>query len=64
MTAAALASVTELGMSFGPWQQPARKIPSVKVETGAEFLVPSFIEMGDVVKLDTRTGEYVERVRQ
>ncbi|HAN97853.1 MAG TPA: elongation factor P [Planctomycetaceae bacterium] len=36
----------------------------VKVESGAEFLVPSFIEIGDVLKLDTRTGEYVERVRQ
>jgi elongation factor P len=35
----------------------------VKVETGAEFSCPAFIEMGNVVKIDTRTGEYVERVR-
>lgn len=35
----------------------------VKVETGAEFLCPAFIEIGNVVKIDTRTGEYVERVR-
>ena len=35
----------------------------VKVETGAEINCPSFINMGDVVKVDTRTGEYVERVR-
>ena len=35
-----------------------------KVETGAEFVVPSFIEVGDVLRLDTRTGEYIERVRQ
>jgi elongation factor P len=34
----------------------------VKVETGAEFLCPAFINMGNVVKIDTRTGEYVERV--
>ncbi|MEM8679342.1 MAG: elongation factor P [Planctomycetota bacterium] len=34
----------------------------VKVETGAEFQCPAFIEMGNVVKIDTRTGEYVERV--
>jgi elongation factor P len=34
-----------------------------KVETGAEFLVPSFIKIGDVVRIDTRTGEYIERVR-
>lgn len=35
----------------------------VKVETGAEIQCPSFINMGDVVKVDTRTGQYVERVR-
>ena len=35
----------------------------VKVETGAEFQAPSFINMGDVIKIDTRSGDYVERVR-
>lgn len=34
----------------------------VKVETGAEILCPSFINMGNVIKIDTRTGDYVERV--
>ena len=33
-----------------------------KVETGAEFVVPGFIKQGNVIKIDTRTGEYVERV--
>lgn len=33
-----------------------------KVETGAEFQVPIFIKEGNVVKVDTRTGDYVERV--
>jgi len=33
-----------------------------KVETGAEITVPGFIKEGNVVKIDTRTGEYVERV--
>ncbi len=32
------------------------------LETGVEVLVPLFIEIGDVVRIDTRTGEYVERV--
>jgi elongation factor P len=32
------------------------------VETGAEFSVPGFIKEGNVLKIDTRTGEYVERV--
>lgn len=33
-----------------------------KVETGAEFTVPGFIKEGNVLKIDTRTGDYVERV--
>lgn len=33
-----------------------------KVETGGEFSVPGFIKEGNVIKIDTRTGEYVERV--
>ncbi len=35
----------------------------VKVETGGEFQCPAFINIGDNVKIDTRTGEYVERVK-
>ncbi len=34
----------------------------VKVETGAEIQAPIFIQIGDVIKVDTRTGQYVERV--
>lgn len=34
------------------------------VETGAEIKVPIFINQGDFVKIDTRTGEYLERVKQ
>ena len=32
------------------------------VETGAEITVPAFINIGDVVKVDTREAKYVERV--
>ena len=35
----------------------------VKVETGGEFQTPIFVNEGDVIKIDTRTGEYVERVK-
>ncbi len=31
------------------------------LETGAEVRVPLFIEEGDVIKVDTRTREYMER---
>ncbi|MBW4890471.1 elongation factor P [Mucilaginibacter sp. HMF5004] len=34
------------------------------VETGAEINVPLFINLGDVVKVDTATGNYVERVKK
>ena len=32
------------------------------LETGIEVQVPLFIKEGDIVKVDTRSGEYVERV--
>jgi elongation factor P len=35
-----------------------------KLETGAEIIAPAFINIGDMIKVDTRTGEYVERVRE
>ena len=35
---------------------------SAKLETGAVVSVPLFIEIGDVLKIDTRTGRYIERV--
>jgi elongation factor P len=33
------------------------------VETGAEVMVPLFIETGERIKVDTRTNEYSERVK-
>ena len=33
------------------------------VETGAVIQVPLFLNGGDVIKVDTRTGEYIERVK-
>ncbi|HHW48565.1 MAG TPA: elongation factor P [Clostridiaceae bacterium] len=32
------------------------------VETGATIKVPLFVNQGDVIRIDTRTGEYMERV--
>ncbi len=34
-----------------------------KLETGAEIKVPLFINIGDVIRIDTRTGEYLERAK-
>ncbi len=35
-----------------------------KIDTGAMVQVPLFINQGDWIKLDTRTGQYVERVQK
>lgn len=35
-----------------------------KVSTGAEVAVPLFINQGDMIKVDTRTKQYVERVKR
>lgn len=35
-----------------------------KVDTGYELSVPLFVNQGDLVKIDTRTGEYADRVRK
>lgn len=32
------------------------------IDTGAQVQVPLFINEGDYIKIDTRTGEYIERV--
>ena len=34
------------------------------LETGAKIAVPLFINIGDIVRIDTRTHEYVERVNK
>lgn len=37
---------------------------TAKLETGATVSVPLFINEGDVLRIDTRTGEYLERISQ
>jgi elongation factor P len=34
------------------------------LETGYEIQVPPFVNEGETVKIDTRTGNYVERVKK
>lgn len=35
-----------------------------KIENGYEIAVPLFVNQGDIVKIDTRTGQYSERARK
>ncbi len=34
------------------------------LETGATVQVPLFVDEGDIIRVDTRTGEYIERVKE
>ncbi|HWC90902.1 MAG TPA: elongation factor P [Pirellulales bacterium] len=36
----------------------------VKLETGADMVCPAFVGIGDLIKIDTRTGEYLERAKE
>lgn len=36
---------------------------TAKLETGIEVQVPPFIDVGEAVRIDTRSGEYVERAK-
>ncbi len=39
-----------------------RVLKSAVLETGAKIQIPIFVEQGEKIKVDTRTGEYVSRV--
>ena len=54
-------AVTETEPGFaGNTAQGATK--PATVETGAQVQVPLFVSTGDVIQIDTRTGEYLKRV--
>ena len=36
----------------------------VTLETGITMQVPMFVNEGDVIRVDTRSGEYMERVKK
>ncbi len=43
-------------------EQPGTK--QVTLETGAKVNVPLFVEVGDIVEINTETGEYIKRVEE
>ena len=49
---------TEPGFKGDPLPVPSKP---ATVETGATVNVPLFVEIGDKIKIDTRTGEYLSR---
>jgi elongation factor P len=51
---------TEPGLSG---DTATRTLKPATIETGAEVKVPLFVNTGDNIKINTGTGEYVERVK-
>ncbi len=45
--------------------EEASSVSSVKtavLETGARLEVPTFVQSGDIIKVDTRNAEFIQRV--
>ena len=53
--------VTETEPGFKGDTATAGNKPAI-IETGAKIMVPLFINQGDTIRIDTRTGEYMARV--
>ena len=41
-----------------------RTLKPATVETGAQVMVPLFVNEGEMIRINTSTGEYVERVKE
>ena len=41
-----------------------RTLKQATIETGATVMVPLFVNEGDVIRVNTKTGEYLERVKE
>lgn len=54
-------TITETEPGFKGDTATAGNKPAI-METGAKIMVPLFIDTGDKIRIDTRTGDYMERV--
>lgn len=41
-----------------------RTLKPAKIETGATVMVPLFVNEGELIRINTKTGDYVERVKE
>lgn len=53
---------TEPGLKGDTASSSASK--QAKLETGTSINVPLFVNIGDKIRIDTRTGQYIERVKE
>jgi elongation factor P len=40
-----------------------RALKAATIETGATVMVPLFVDQGETIRINTKTGDYVERVK-
>ena len=41
-----------------------RTLKAATIETGATVMVPLFVNEGELIRINTKTGDYVERVKE
>ncbi|MBS0634147.1 MAG: elongation factor P [Verrucomicrobia bacterium] len=51
-----------IGIDTGPSIRGSTASKVAELETGARIEVPPFIEVGDIIKVDTESEEYIQRV--
>ena len=57
-----LPKYVELVVKYAEEGHKGKLVKTVEVEGGISIQVPMFVSSGDKLKIDTETGEYVERV--
>ncbi|NGX50776.1 MAG: Elongation factor P [Chlamydiae bacterium] len=57
-------TITETAPGLRGDTASGRVLKPAKTDSGASIQIPIFIDEGELVKVDTRTGEYVSRVKE
>ena len=51
-----------ISVLINPGATAAAQYKPAKLETGVTITVPPFVNVGDVIRVNTEKGEYVERI--
>ena len=57
-------TITYIATAQGCSDTATNTLKPATVETGANVMIPLFVETGEKIKIDTRTGDYVERIKK
>ena len=56
-----VSSFCAVGLGLNNGEKVSATENPTMLETGAEIKIPLFVEEGEKIRIDTRTGEYIER---